>query len=258
MHRREFVKSGVAATALGVLPLEGQADDDRHWYELRTYHRRDDLSPDRLNKFLADAVVPALARAGVVSVGAFWTDIGSANQDVTLLLDHRSAGAAAALPDKLEQDAGYKTARDTFEEDPLLPYVRYESKLMRAFAGHRQGEGPATPMAGRVFELRTYESRNATTLARKILMFNEAEIALFRSLDMTPVFFAEDVYGAGLPSLTYMLAFPDVTAREKAWRAFGSSPEWHRLTKDPRFGIEGITITTRASLLHAMPFSQIR
>ena len=261
MHRREFVKSGVAATALGALPLPLPTadDDDRHYYELRTYQTRSDEAPDRLTKFFGDDLVPALGRAGVVSVGAFWTDVGAPNQELRLLLDHRTPAEAAGLSDRLERDAAYTRARDAFEADAHAPYVRYESRLMRAFAGHRQVEVPAAPTgAARLFELRTYESRNDTTLARKIAMFDESEITLFRSLGMTPVFFGEDVYATGLPSLTYMLMFDDVTTREKAWKAFGSSAEWQRLMKDPRFGIEGITTTTRAWLLRALPFSQIR
>lgn len=261
MQRRDFVKSGIAATALGTLPAHAVpvADTDRHYYELRTYQTRSDGAEDRLTKFLGDALVPALARAGVAAVGAFWTDIGAPNQELRLLLDHRSAADALDLARRLESDTVYTAARDAFEADARAPYVRYEARLMRAFRGHPQVEIPAPPASGsRLFELRTYESRDDTTLARKIAMFNESEIALFRSLGMTPVFFGEDVYAPGLPSLTYMLMFDDVTAREKAWRAFGSSAEWQRLTKDPRFTIEGITTTTRATFLRALPFSPIR
>jgi len=260
MRRREFVKSGIVATALGALTASANAtaEDDRHWYEMRTYQSRSDMAPDRLSKYLSDGLVPAIQRAGAASVGAFWTDVGAPNQDVTLLIDHRTAADALALPEKLERDAAYTSARETFESDSGIPFARYESKLMRAFANHRQVDVPPVALPGRVFELRTYESRNAATLARKIAMFNESEITLFRSIGMTPVFFGEDVFATGLPSLTYMLMFDSLAAREKAWQTFGSHPDWQRLVKDPRFSIEGITTTTRAWFLRAFPFSQIR
>jgi hypothetical protein len=259
MHRRDFVKSGVAASALGVLPAPAPgADDDRHWYELRTYQTRSDLAPDRLTRFVGEQMVPALQRAGVVTVGAFWTDIGAPNQELTLLLDHASPADALGLAAKLEQDATFVQARDQLDAAPQPPYVRYDAKLMRAFANHRRIEVPVPSAGGRLFELRTYESRDETTLARKIAMFNEGEIALFRSINMTPVFFAEDVFATGRPSLTYMLMFESVAAREQAWQTFGNHPEWKRLVKDPRFTIEGITTTTRAWFLRALPFSQIR
>lgn len=258
MDRRDFVKAGIAASALGPTSVTAHADDDRHYYELRLYETRSDMAPARLSSFFEKALIPALTQAGVAAVGAFWPDVGAINQQMVLLLDHRTASDALDLPARLNRDAAYSRALEALEGDAQAPYVRYESRLMRAFANHPKVEVPATPGSGRVFEMRTYESRNAATLARKIAMFNESEITLFRSLGMTPVFFGEDVFGSGLPSLTYMLAFDDLAARERAWRAFGGSAEWQRLSKDPRFTIEGITTTTRAMLLRALPYSQVR
>lgn len=260
MDRRDFVKAGLAAGALASLPTAAHAapEDDRHYYELRLYQTRSDEAPGRLRTFFKDQLLPALQRAGVVTVGAFTPEIGLPGQEFVLLLDHRTAADALALPHKLEQDEAFARALATLDADGQPPYVRYESRLLRAFANHRQVEVPTPSAAGRLFEMRTYESRNATTLARKIEMFNEAEIALFRSIGMTPVFFGENIFAPGLPSLTYMLMFDDMAAREKAWHTFGSHPVWQRLTKDPRFAIEGITTTTRAVFLHALPFSQVR
>ena len=259
MDRRDFVKAGLVAGALGSLPAAAHAaEDDRHYYELRIYQTRSDMEHGRLRTFLKDQLVPAVQRAGVVTVGAFTPEVGPPGQDFVLLLDHRTAADAIALPQKLEQDEGYSRALTALHADPLPAYVRYESRLLRAFANHKQVEVPASQAGGRLFEMRTYESRDAGTLARKMAMFNEAEIDLFRSLEMTPVFFGENIFAPGLPSLTYMLMFPDMAAREKAWRAFGSHPTWQRLTKDPRFSIEGITTTTQAMFLRPLPFSQVR
>lgn len=259
MHRRDFVKAGLAAGALGSLPLPATAaEEDRHWYELRFYQSRSDIAPGRLRAFFQDQLVPALHRAGVVTVGAFTPEVGLPAEEFILLLDHRTAADALALSQKLEQDDAYTRALTAMDADAQPPYVRYESRLLRAFANHPRVEVPSAPTGRRLFEMRTYESRNATTLARKIAMFNESEIALFRSLDMTPVFFGENVFAPGLPSLTYMLMFDDMAARERAWQAFGSSAEWQRLTKDPRFAIEGITTTTSALFLRATSFSQVR
>ena len=141
------------------------------------------------------------------------------------------------------------------------PFVRYESRLMRAFAGHPAVEVPPGDASrpARLFELRTYESRNAETLAKKIDMFDQAEIALFRSIGMAPVFFGENVYATRLPSLTYMLTFDDMAARTKAWNTFRSHPEWQRIQRDPRWTAEGgITTVTSATFLNPLPFSQIR
>jgi hypothetical protein len=131
---------------------------------------------------------------------------------------------------------------------------------MRAFMGHPSVEVPPGPASrpARVFELRTYEARSATALERKIAMFNEAEIALFRTLDMTPVFFGENLFGTRLPSLTYMLTFEDMTARYKAWSAFGASPDWQRINKDEKYAANGSVTVTNVAYLRPLPFSPVR
>ncbi len=42
-----------------------------------------------------------------------------------------------------------------------------------------------------MFELRTNEARSAAALERKVAMFNEQEITLFREIGMAPVFVGE-------------------------------------------------------------------
>ena len=261
MDRRLFVKAGLAAGALG--PTELAAADDRHYYELRVYEMRSDMAPNRIRDYFKDQWIPALQRAGAGPVGVFSPEAGFLGGSLIVLVDYKSAADALAVPQRLEGDAAFTAARRAFEADMRMPFVRYESRLMRAFAGHPAVEVP--PGGGdasrppRLFELRTYESRNAETLAMKIDMFNQAEIALFRSIAMTPVFFGENLYASRLPSLTYMLTFDDLAARAKAWNAFRAHPEWQRIQRDARWVAEGgITTVTSATFLNPLPFSQIR
>ena len=265
MDRREFVRAGLAAGALGpsafVDRADRGADDDRHFYELRVYEMRSDIAPGRTRDFFRDQLLPALQRAGAGPVGVFTPEAGLLGQSLVLLIDYKTAADALAVPQRLEADQGFVSARSALEGDARMPYVRYESRLMRAFANHRSIEVPpaTTGRPARLFELRTYESRNAATLAQKIDMFNQAEIALFRSIGMTPVFFGENLFATRLPSLTYMLTFDDMAARTQAWRTFGSHPEWKRISSDPRWSAEGgITTVTSAVFLNPLPFSQLR
>lgn len=266
MQRRDFVKAGIAAGTLAPSVLAGSAphdrlsDDDRHWYELRVYETRSDEDPGRLRTFLKDQMLPALRRAGAATTGAFSSDIGMLGQSLVLLVDWPTGAAALASGSRLSDDASYAAALATLERDANPPYVRYEARLLRAFAGHPRVETP-TVMPGRpprLFEMRTYESRDAAALAKKIAMFNDAEIALFRSIDMAPVFFGENIYATRLPSLTYMLAFDDMAARERAWRVFGSHPVWKRISTDPKYVVPGITTVTSAVFLSPLGFSDVR
>jgi hypothetical protein len=117
---------------------------------------------------------------------------------------------------------------------------------------------PSTENAGpnRVFELRTYRSATEAASRRKIEMFEGGgELALFARLGLQVVFFARDVAAGGLPSLTYMVVFADGAAREKAWAAFGSHPEWAKMRDDPRYAETVSTIDS--VLLRPTPYSQL-
>ena len=262
MDRRHFVKAGIAAGVLGtVAPRRAEASpvDSRRHYELRTYELRSDINPGRLRAFYKEALLPALARAGAGTVGLFSPDTGFPSQSLIALLEYPSLAAVETVAQQLDADTAYTEARRAFETANDLPYVRYDSRLMRAFTGHPRIEVPPNDTTRpRMFELRTYEARSASALERKIAMFNEAEITLFRSIGMTPVFFGENVFGTRLPSLTYMLTFDDIAARTKAWNVFRTHPDWQRINKDPRYDVLGAVSVTNVAYLSPLSFSPIR
>jgi hypothetical protein len=116
-------------------------------------------------------------------------------------------------------------------------FVRVDSTLLRAFEAMPTLEpsaGAATATS-RIFELRTYESHSDRAALNKLKMFNAGEVPIFRRTGLTPVFFGETVIGAKMPSLTYMLTFSNISARDAAWAAFGKDPEWKRLSADPQY-----------------------
>lgn len=83
------------------------------------------------------------------------------------------------------------------------------------------------------------------------------EIAIFRRLGMAPVFFGRDLVGTRLPSLTYMLVFPDMPARDKCWADFGADPEWVKLRTAPGYGNAEILSGTNVALLRPTDYSQL-
>ena len=103
-----------------------------------------------------------------------------------------------------------------------------------------------------------YESNNATTLARKVKMFNEGEAGIFKRLGMQPVFFGETIAGPRMPNLVYMLSFDDLAARDRLWKEFGSDPEWQKLRSQPGYADAEIVSNISNSILRPLPFSDIR
>jgi hypothetical protein len=112
--------------------------------------------------------------------------------------------------------------------------------------------------AAHIFELRTYEAPNDKALARKIKMFGDGEIDIFRRCGMLTVFFAQTIVGSRMPNLTYMLAYADLAARDKTWAAFSADPEWQKLRSTPGLADADIVNNISNAILRPLPFSPIR
>jgi len=165
-----------------------------------------------------------------------------------------------AAREKLNEDKEYLKQTDTFNAQPGLGYMRMENSLLRGFDSMPSIEVPPTDSkrAGRVFEVRTYESNNMATLRRKMKMFDDGEIGIFRRVGMQPVFFGETIVGRNMPNLTYMLGYDDLAHREKTWRAFGGDPEWQKMRALPGLADAEVVSNITNFLVSPMPFSQIR
>jgi len=164
------------------------------------------------------------------------------------------------LAARLDADAEYgKAAASSLALPPSdPPYASCDASLHAAVATVPAVQKPAGENAGppRVFELRTYRSASEAAGRRKIEMFEAGgELALFARLGLQIVFFSRDVAAGGLPSLTYMLVFADGAAREKAWAAFGSHPEWVKMRDDPKFA--DIVSRIDSALLRPTEYSQL-
>ena len=83
------------------------------------------------------------------------------------------------------------------------------------------------------------------------------ELALFRRAGLQPVFFGEALIGTRLPNLTYMLTYDDMAAHDKSWHAFGSDPEWKKLSSTPGYTDAEIVCNISNLFLKPAAYSQI-
>ncbi len=229
--------------------------------ELRRYRLRFGPSEARFADY-GRILVPALNRAGIKPVGAFSVAIGPDSPSVYLLLSHPNAESVVTIAGHLPADPEYAKAAGPFRAlpaaDPL--YVGRESALMEPFGSVPDVEQPPglRSAASRVFELRAYTSHSEAAGRKKIEMFEQAgEIAIFRRVGLAPVFFGRNVTGPVLPCLTYMLGFPDLAAREKAWSVFRDDPEWVKLRQTPGYTNAEILTGVSSLLLRPTDCSQI-
>ena len=240
MDRREFLAATAVAAASPLPNLKTLAQSaPRQYIELRRYHLLPGTKQRAFSAFIGDVAIPAMNRAGVGRVGAFTVVYGENAPSLLLILSHPTLDSMVSLRDRLAADGVYARAGAAILDAPLSDpaFVRVESTLLRAFDAMPTLE----PSAGagtarsRIFELRTYESHSDRAALNKLKMFNAGEVPIFRRAGLTPVFFGETLIGATMPSLTYMLTFSDISARDAAWAAFDKDPEWKSLSADAQY-----------------------
>ncbi len=259
MNRRDFV---AAAASTGVAMPAAAAPASRAVFALRYFRLRNSRADQmrRTSDFLENGVLPATRRVGIGPLGFFSGVIAADSPFVLLVASFPSLAAMETSLEKLSADSGYQKALEAYHSGSEPPYARMETSLLRAFSSMPAVEIPPgdAKRPARIFELRVYESPTSLTLQRKIKMFDDGEIAIFRRCGLAPVFFGETTVGRNMPNLTYMVAFDDMAAREKAWNAFRVDPEWLKLRSQPDLADAEIVSNITNAILRPLPFSPIR
>lgn len=259
MKRRSFMQTSLAALGTTALAAAGGAAEEKatELYELRVYSLPA-AKHALLDHYLGQAFVPTLERYGIGPVGVFVDKPEKDQLKVYVLTVFTSADQAAGLPARLANDEAYRKAGGEYlaaqASDPV--YTRIESSLLVPIAGMPKLARPDTSKP-RVLNLRVYESHNERAARKKIEMFDKSELAIFRKVGLTPVFFAETVIGPAMPNLTYMLVFPDDAARQDAWKRFGGDPEWQKLRAIPEYADKEIVSHITNKVLTPAAYSQI-
>ena len=261
MNRRRFLTTSLTAAGAGAIASGARAQSapsaSPEYYELRQYHLRTTMR-QRFSDHVKDEALPAYNRAGIAPVGVFTVAFGPDSPTFWVLLPHKDIQSVADVDATLQADAQYKTP---FLRLPSTDpgYVRIDSQLMVAFSGIPKLEKPtgAAAAPSRVFELRTYESHNKAAHRKKMEMFNQGEIDIFRRTGLTPVFFGSNIIGTRLPSLTYLLVFEDMAARDRNWSQFVSHPDWKKLVATPGYADAEIVTNIHSFILRPTVYSQI-
>jgi len=263
MKRRDFLKhsslaggamlAGPSAAALAQEPV-------REFYELRTYEMQTGNRKAVLHDYLEKACLPAWNRLGIKPVGVFTVLSGANALSLYVLVPHPELASLVSLPERLAGDAEYQRAAAPYLSASIdnPAYVRFETTLLRAFPLVPRVRVPAETAGNkpRIFELRTYESHSEAAALRKIEMFNQGgEIGIFDRVGLRSVFYGQTLVGQRQPNLVYMTVHTDMVAREKAWEAFGNSPDWKTLRADPAFA--NTVSATTVTFLRPTAYSQI-
>ena len=213
----------------------------KHYYSFRIYHCKTEAQEQRVERYLQQAYVPALHRAGIKQVGVFKPiEQKGAERIVYVFVPFSSLDKMLRIDEKLQRDSRYlEDGKDYIEAGYQdAPYSRIENLILEAFSGM---PAPAVPnltakKADRVYELRSYEGPTEKYFENKVDMFNEGdEVGIFKNLGFNAVFYSKVIAGSRMPNLMYMTTFNSKADRDKHWTAFGADPAWKALSAKPEY-----------------------
>lgn len=260
MDRRKFIAASLATSAAAVAQQSGtQANPgrQREYYQIRRYTLQSGPQASMLEKYISEALIPALARRGSGPVGAFRLDIGPETPTFYVIIPLEGGTAAATLEEELNRDDNYIKAAEPFWSAPANSpaFGRLDSSLLAAFEGWPRITPPTK--GKRIFQLRTYESPSYRDHLVKVQMFHAGEFDIFKNAGLQPVFFGDTVIGPRMPSLTYMLSMADVAELDAKWNVFRNDPAWKKLSADPKYAFESIVSNITNLVLSPLAASQI-
>lgn len=240
MRRRKFIQSSftvAAGMAINIGPAIAVDHNPikKEIYEWREYEMRFGSDQRQLENYFKLALIPALNKYGIKTVGVFKEWRQSDPAKIYLLIPYSSLDQYLSVNIKVKADADFiknSAAYNGIPADKAL-YNRYTTSLMIAFDGMPAMVIPTGE--SRMFELRTYEGFSEDAVKRKIKMFHDGEFPIFTRAKLNPVFCGEVIAGDKLPRLTYMISCTSMEERDKGWAAFVADPEWKKLAADPQY-----------------------
>ncbi|QJE98464.1 NIPSNAP family protein [Luteolibacter luteus] len=211
-----------AALAVG-LSLSASAAD-KLLYELRTYH----AEPGKLDALLTrfrDHTCKLFEKHGMTNVG-YWVPVENKDNVLIYLLSYPDKAARDAAWKGFLSDEDWKKAAAASEVNGKL--VGKIDELYLTSTDFSPGfPGPANSGADRVFEMRTYTTRDGLLPALH-KRFNDHTIELFKKHGITNLGYFK--LNEGQPdaanTLLYFLAHKDQDAATKSWTEFRADPVW--------------------------------
>jgi hypothetical protein len=262
MDRRQLITGTAAMSALLATAAAEAAATSFTFLELATWrlHNSDEAQLKRVSDYLENGRFPALVRASSKPIAALANLIGPDGPAILTITQYSTLAAMQQTLTALDADEAHQKALQTLSAGPGLPFVTLESSLLQSLAVLPAPVLPTDAAArpARIFELRTYESQSVPARQKKIAMFNNGEIATFQRLGMRPVFIGESMIGPRQPNITYMLSFDSLAEREKLWQAFGSDPEWKKLSAPPELKDSQIVAKISNTIWRPLSFSPLK
>jgi hypothetical protein len=226
-------------------------------YALEQFRLKAGTQLPRLHEFLGQAMLPALNRVHGGPQIYLEAVIASHTPQVAAIYGfgsleevwnvHTKIGSDEALAKKMETLEAGEPAFETMETT-LLEAADYSPEISSSAEG----------AAPRIFELRVYHSPTFRQLDALHERFRGPEIKIFHRTGIHPILYSSTLAGPNMPNLTYLIPFPDLAAREKAWAAFNADPEWQKVRKESIDKNGQIASVIQVSIYKATPYSPVK
>jgi hypothetical protein len=249
MERRTFM--GMMGAGLTGAAAGADSPPPTRYVTVQRFFMKNGTQVGRLHDYLSKGLLPKSANARTLILEAL---VAAHMPQVAVVTEHGR--------DELLSAAETASVDDTFrawEEGSEQPYEWMSKSVLRLtnYSPTFQGatEKPKTP---RVFELRVYHSPTQRQLAALNDRFAGPEIKIFHRSGIHPVFYSTTLFGDDMPNLTYLIPFPSLADREKAWAAFGADPEWVKVRAESIAKYGQISSVQNMSLFRATAYSPIQ
>jgi hypothetical protein len=214
----------------------------REYYQVTVYHFNSAAQEKVLDKYLQNALLPALHKMSIKNIGVFKNRSNDTITDKTMyvLIPIKSLEETISISGKLKANNDYQTAGAEYLNAVYIaaPYTRIETILLQAFTLAPVLQLPKLngPREDRVYELRSYESATEKIFQNKVKMFNDGdEIGLFKRLNFNAAFYGEVIAGSKMPNLMYMTCHENKATRDANWKTFVDDPYWKKLSSMPEY-----------------------
>jgi len=228
--------------AIIISPMTTMGQKSREFYQITVYHFGSTEQENAIDGYLKNALLPALHRRGIKSIGVFKARANDTTADkrIFVLIPLKHFDEVANLSARLLEDQQYLENGKEYLDAPFdkPPYTRIENIVLRAFelASRMNVPNLTSPKSDHVYELRSYESGTEKLHLNKVQMFNQGgEIKLFERLKFNAVFYAQVLAGCRMPNLMYMTSFENMQERDAHWKTFGQDAEWKTLSGLPQY-----------------------
>ncbi len=234
MQRRSFVGlMGAAAVAAQAGFGQAAAGKRGRCFVQQNYLLKAGAQGTRLAEYLSKTYLPALAKVHSGPTLVLEAQLAPNLPHVSVITGYQSVEQAWTVRAKLAADTALEAATDAWEAGAEPPFENTNSALLESgeYAPDLAALKPA-PKAPRIFEMRIYHAPTYRNLRGLHWRFGEGEVKILSRCGAAPVLFASTAIGADTPNLTWITAFEDEAARDKAWAAFAADPDWIKLRQE--------------------------